>query len=180
VSLQSIFTNYLNVPEEARDFEEMPSKLTYSQLDFIQNHNFAKAFGWLTDIGVTYGELNQIANNPNFIKNKKTLTFPEQSNDYHTSSYISAHSNLAPLSFVLTDFHLLLQYSDHITGISLVSHEVVYDEYFAEQYGKLMSIVKDSSNGNIYTYSNKTIFRYRVKRSNTYHLNKQMSNFFFR
>lgn len=160
--LQSIFTHYLNVPEEARDYEQMSSKLTYSQLDFIQEKKYPKSFGWLTEAGIFFGELNQIADSPNFITSKKTLTFPEQANDYHTASYISKHQSQAPVSFILTEFHLLLQYSDHVTGISLINHDVVYDEYYADQYGKLMAIVKDMKSGNVYTFSNKTIFRYRV------------------
>lgn len=125
-------------------------------------NKFPKAFGWLTEAGIFYGELNQIADSPNFITSKKTLTYPEQQDDYRTASYTSKHLNQTPMSFVLTDFHLLLQFSDHITGISLINHDVIYDEYFADQHGKLMSIVKDPKNGNVYTFSNKTIFRYRV------------------
>lgn len=140
----------------------MSSTLNYSQLDFVRGNKFPKAFGWLTEEGVYYGELNQIADSPNFITSKKTLMYPEQQNDYKTSSFLSQQHSLAPYSFVLTDFHILLQYSDRVTGISLINHEVVYDECFNDQYGKLMSIVKDLSNGNIYTFSNKTIFRYRV------------------
>lgn len=157
----------MNVPEEARDYEQMPSALTYSQLDFIQDKKFPKSFGWLTEVGIFYGELNQIADSPDFITSKKTLTYPEQADDYRTASYISKYQNLAPISFALTDFHLLLQFSDHITGISLINHDVVYDEYFADQYGKLVTIVKDMKNGSIYTFSSKTIFRYRV--SNVYY-----------
>lgn len=160
--LQNIFTHYLNVPEEARDYEQMSSKLTYSQLDFIQIQKYPKSFGWLTEAGIFFGDLNQIADNPNFITSKKTLAFPEQPNDYRTASYISRNQNQLPSSFVLTEFHLLLQYSDHVTGISLISHDVVYDEYYAEQYGKLMSIVKDPKSGNIYSFSNKNIFRYKI------------------
>lgn len=161
-SLQSIFTHYLNVPEEARDYIPMPSKLTYSQLDFIHENKFPKAFGWLTESGIFFGELNQIADSPDFITTKKTLSYPEQADDYRTASYVSKHQNMIPTSFVLTDFHLMLQFCDHVTGISLINHDVVYDEYFADQYGKLMSIRKDPNNGNIYTFSNKTIFRYRI------------------
>lgn len=160
--LHHIFTHYLNVPEEARDYERMSGKLTYSQLDFIHENKFPKSFGWLTEAGIFFGEINQSADSPNFITSKKTLTYPEPSYDQVTASYVSKNQNAAPTSFVLTDFHLLLQYSDHVTGISLINHDVVYDEYFADQYGKLMSIVKDPRNGNIYTFSNKTIFRYRV------------------
>lgn len=152
------------MPQEARDYEQMSSKLTYSQLEFIvQENKFPKAFGWLTEAGIFFGELNQIADSPNFITNKKTLSFPEQTNDYHTASYVSKYQSQAPTSFILTEFHLLLQYSDHVTGISLINHDVVYDEYYADQYGKLMAIVKDTKSGNVYTFSNKTIFRYRVR-----------------
>lgn len=141
----------------------MSSKIGYSQLDFIiQVQKFPKSFGWLTEAGVFFGELNQIADSPNFITTKKTLAFPEQPDDYRTASYVSRHQSQVPTSFVLTEFHLLLQYSDHVTGISLINHEVIYDEYYAEQHGKLMSIVKDVKTGNVYTFSNKTIFRYRI------------------
>lgn len=160
-SLQNIFTHYLNVPEEARDYEQQVSKLTYSQMDFIMEGKYPKAFGWLTESGIFFGELNQIADNPNFFVSKKTLAFPELDDEYKSASYISKQ-NQAPSSFVLTDFHLLLQYSDHITGISLINHQVIYDEYIPDQLGKLMSIVKDPKNGNVYTFTNKTIFRYRI------------------
>lgn len=166
--LQNIFNSYLNVPEEAKDYEQVSSKLNYSKLEFIQENRYARAFGWLTENGIFYGELNQIADSPNFVTTRKTMIYPEQPNDlYKTSSYISKnYQHNAPVSFILTDFHLLLQYSDHITGISLINHEVIYDEYFPDQYGKLMSIVKDTKNGNVYTFSNKTIFRISYKKSN--------------
>lgn len=152
----------MNVPEEARDYEQQSSRLTYSQMDFIMESKYPRGFAWLTEAGVFYGELNQIADNPNFILSKKTITFPEQDNDYRTASYISKHQNLVPSSFILTDFHMLLQYSDHVTAISLINHEIVYDEYYSDQHGKLMAIIKDVKNGNVYTFSNKTIFKYKV------------------
>lgn len=133
-------------------------------MEFIHVNRFPRAFGWLTENGIFYGELNQIADSPNFVTSSKTMAYPDQPNDlYKTSSYISKnYQHNAPMSFILTDFHLLMQYTDHITGISLINHEVIYDEYFPDQYGKLMSIVKDTKNGNVYTFSNKTIFRYKI------------------
>lgn len=151
----------MNVPEEARDYEQQSSKLSYSQMDFIMSGKYPLGFGWLTEAGIFYGELNQIADNPNFILTKKTLTYPELENDFRSASYMS-RQNSAPSSFVLTDFHLLLQYSDRITGISLINHQVIYDESISDSHGKLMSIVKDPKNGNVYTFSSKTIFRYRI------------------
>lgn len=165
-SLQSVFTNYLNVPEEVRDYDEMPSKLSYSQLDFITENKFPTGFGWLTENGVFFAEISpDCAKNTNFITMKKTLTYPKQIDDYHTASYMSKNFSNAPITMLLTNFHLLIQYSDHITGISLINHEVIYEEYFADQHGKLMAVVKDEKNGNIFTFSNKTIFRYKVSYS---------------
>lgn len=151
----------MNVPEEARDYEQQSSRLSYSQLDFILEGRYPKSFGWLTESGIFFGELSQMADSPNFILNKKTLAFPEIESEFRSASYMSKQ-NQVPSSFVLTKFHLLLQYSDHVTGISLINHQVVYDEYIPEQNGKLSAIVKDSKNGNVYTFTNKTIFRYQV------------------
>lgn len=136
--------------------------MTYSQIDFILEKKYPRSFGWLTGAGIFYGEINQIADNPNFIISKKTLAYPEMEVDYQSSSYMSRNGLQVPISFVLTDFHLLLQYSDRVTGISLINHQVVYDENFPEQQGKLMAIVKDVKNGNVYTFSNKSIYRYRI------------------
>lgn len=164
-SLQNIFTHYLNVPEEARDYEQQSSRLSYSQLDFILEGRYPKSFGWLTESGILFGELNQIADNPNFIHSKKTLAFPELDSEYKSASYMSKQNQI-PSSFVLTKFHLLLQYSDHVTGISIINHQVVYDEYLPEQNEKLSAIVKDCKNGNVYAFTNKTIFRYQVSNGN--------------
>jgi hypothetical protein len=165
-SLQNIFTHYLNVPEEARDYEQQSSKLSYSQLDFVIDNKYPRNFGFLTEAGIMFCEVNQIADNPNFLLNKKTIEFPETpDSNFVTSSYASKSSSIqSPTSFTLTNFHVLIQYADRITGISTINHKVVYDEYFSDDYGKLISLAKDKMNGNIYTFSNKTIFKYRVSK----------------
>lgn len=67
-----------------------------------------------------------------------------------------------PISFVLAEFHMLLLYTDHITAISLLNCQTVYEEYVAEQHGKLLDITKDHSTETIFAYSSKSIFRYKV------------------
>lgn len=67
-----------------------------------------------------------------------------------------------PVSFVLTEFHMLLLYTDHITAISLLNYQIVYEEFIAEQFGKLLDITKDNTTETIFAYSNKSIFRYKV------------------
>lgn len=123
---------------------------------------YPKSFGWLTESGVMFGDLNQIADSPAFITTKQTISYPEQQDDLRTASYMSRTNHNAPISFVMTNFHLLLLYSDHVTVVSLINHQIVHEEYFQDQFGKLLNIIKDPLNGNVYCYSNKSIFRYKV------------------
>jgi Pep3/Vps18/deep orange family. len=34
------------------------------------------------------------------------------------------------LSFILTEFHALLLYPDHVTGVSLLSKQIVFEDYY--------------------------------------------------
>jgi len=38
----------------------------------------------------------------------------------------------APLAFVITEFHALLLYPDHVKGISLLNHELVFEDVYSE------------------------------------------------
>lgn len=67
-----------------------------------------------------------------------------------------------PKSFVLTEYHVLLMYHDHITGICLLNQSIVYEEYFHEQMGKLLNILRDPFTGNIYVYTQKMIFNFKI------------------
>lgn len=62
----------------------------------------------------------------------------------------------------MTDFHALLLYPDHVTAVSMLNYQTVYEEYFTEDYGKLLNIVKDTRSDAIYAYSSRCIFRYKI------------------
>lgn len=57
--LHHIFMSYLNVPEDIKDFYEVPSKLKYAKLaiTFDRDTKFPNRFGWLTEIGIHTGEV---------------------------------------------------------------------------------------------------------------------------
>jgi hypothetical protein len=38
----------------------------------------------------------------------------------------------APLAFVVTEFHALLLYADHVKGISLLNHKLVFEDVYSE------------------------------------------------
>ena len=58
--LQNIFNAYLNVPEDIKDYHEIQNKLKYSKLrvNYDTVKKFPNNFGWLTEPGIFYGEVN--------------------------------------------------------------------------------------------------------------------------
>lgn len=70
-----------------------------------------------------------------------------------------------PKAFVLTEYHAVLLYADHIRAICLLNQEQVYHETFDEaRVGRPLSIERDELTGSIYVYTVKTVFNLRVTR----------------
>lgn len=159
--LQKVFKSYLSIPEQLNDFQDVISKLNYSKLGFNYEEDFPKSFGCLTEDGINFQEIDPKMNSPQFVVQKELIPYPTQEVVQQNSYKMTLNVN-TPLSFVLTDFHAILLYVDHVTAISLLNYQVVYEEYFVEQYGKLCNVVKDVRSNVTYVYSNKMIFRYKV------------------
>lgn len=92
------------------------------------------------------------------------IPFPSQVDvmPAESSSYVKAKKPVYPISFVLTDFHVLLAYTDHVTAVSMLNYQTIYEEYFPEQLGKLVDITTDAITGTIYACSARNIFRFKV------------------
>ncbi|XP_055616898.1 vacuolar protein sorting-associated protein 18 homolog [Toxorhynchites rutilus septentrionalis] len=162
--LQKVFNSYLNIPEQLNDFGHVVSKLHYSRLEFNYEEDFPKSFGCLTEDGINYQEIDPKMDTPKFVVQKELLPYPTQEDTQLPSenSYKMVTKSNVPVSFVLTDFHAILLYPDHVTAISLLNYQIVYEEYFVEQYGRLTNVVKDVRSNVTYVYSNKMIFRYKI------------------
>ncbi|XP_030762434.1 vacuolar protein sorting-associated protein 18 homolog isoform X2 [Sitophilus oryzae] len=153
--LQHIFHN---VPEE-KTFFASESKLRYSKLQFwSENLVTPNTFTWITEKGIYYGEID-IANDndmTSFSSRIKELEYPKPLyEDYSKSPKY-------PLSIALTQFHILLAYSDSIKGMCLLNQEVVYEDQYNEAFGKLVSVLKDSRTGQIWAVTENAMFRFRV------------------
>ncbi|XP_052859668.1 vacuolar protein sorting-associated protein 18 homolog [Anopheles cruzii] len=164
--LQKVFNSYLNVPEQLKDYEELPTDRGKSQipkLAFNYEEDFPKSFGYLTEDGIHYQEIDPSIDRSQFVVQKELIPFPEPREvPVPASSHKVAAKSTCPVSFILTDFHALLVFADHVTAISLLDYQVIYEEYFVEQYGKLINIVKDMRSNITFVYSNKLIFRYKI------------------
>lgn len=70
----------------------------------------------------------------------------------------------APLSFVLTEFHVLLMYADRIKVVSLLNQELLHEDVYSEAHGKLKTIIRDTRKRTIWVFTDKSVFRYKVTR----------------
>lgn len=147
--LQQIFNVYLTKPEF---FHEIPSKLKFSKLQFFYPapHAVPTTFAWLVEPGILYGQLDTNGEDDTLLVNTQLLSYPSQP------------SSQPPISFVLTEFHALLLYTDHVAGISILNQALVFEDYYSEVYGKLVSITKDPIKGTIWVFAERAVFRYKV------------------
>lgn len=155
--LQQVFYKYLNAQES---FSEVISSLPYSKMQFYYPSLgvLPKSFGWLTETGILYAEVDAKPDSTNVLINQQMLTCPETSLMSSTVSKPAA----APLSFVLTEFHALLLYPDHVKGISLLNQDLIFEDIYNDAVGKLIGITKDPATRSIWAYSERAVFKYKV------------------
>ncbi|EFA08901.1 Vacuolar protein sorting-associated protein 18 homolog-like Protein [Tribolium castaneum] len=156
--LQQVFNRYLNIPEK-ETYLERDSSLKYSRLKFwSENLTVPNAFAWMTEKGVTYCQFES-----GFDDSMATLKAKTRLIEYPKPLY-EDYSALEkfPIALALTEFHVLLAYTDAIKGVCLLNEEVVYEDNYNEAFGKLVNIVKDGSTGEIWAVTENAVFRFKV------------------
>ncbi|KAJ8929810.1 hypothetical protein NQ314_017407, partial [Rhamnusium bicolor] len=158
--LQQVFNKYLNIPEP-ETYIECESSLRYSRLQFwSENLMTPDSFAWITEKGITYGQINPVMDdNIKSIKDKtKLLSYPKPLyEDYSVSPKY-------PIAIALTQFHVLLAYTDTIKGVCILNQEVVYEDNYNEAFGKLINIIKDVRTGEIWAITENAVFRFKITR----------------
>ncbi|XP_014226256.1 vacuolar protein sorting-associated protein 18 homolog [Trichogramma pretiosum] len=159
--LQQVFSKYLNIKER---FNQLESSLPYSKMQFYYSfpQEFPKSFSWLTETGILYAQVDTKSDPENILINQQFLPCPETSLLSSSINNTNKKKTAAPLSFVLTEFHVLLLYVDHVKGVSLLNQELIFEDIYNDAYGKLVNIVKDCTSGSIWAYSERAVFKYKV------------------
>ncbi|KAH8240413.1 hypothetical protein KR038_006656 [Drosophila bunnanda] len=162
-SLQPIFAGYVSGVLEPH-CEERKTDLTYSQLRFFAppNSKYPKQWAWLCGEGLRVGELSIEGNSAATLLGSTLIPL-----DFEKAKHLSYEERRLsiPKAFVLTEYHAVLLYADHIRAICLLNQEQVYQESFDEaRVGRPLSIERDDLTGSIYVYTARTVFNLRVTR----------------
>lgn len=153
------------MPEQASDFKEIKHNLGHSSLRFHMDESsgFPTFFGWLTQSSILGGEINPSSDQPDCVVSQGFIPLPKvgfQPDETVAAAASTPGSN--PISFVLTQFHALILYKDHVTAISLLDNQTVYEEHFGDQHGDLVDICQDQRTGRAYMCSRNAIYRFRI------------------
>ncbi|XP_014259260.1 vacuolar protein sorting-associated protein 18 homolog isoform X2 [Cimex lectularius] len=145
--LQPLFNQYISSTVQ-ESVQYLPGKLETSRLQLYRTHARAvpNSLCWQTSLGIFCVEINH-SSPLKLLSRNKMYSFPTEE---------------SPVSFLKTEFHILLLYADRIEGISLLSENVVFKDYFSEIYGPLVNICRDLVTGKIWLYAQRAIFMYDV------------------
>ncbi|XP_050295734.1 vacuolar protein sorting-associated protein 18 homolog isoform X2 [Anthonomus grandis grandis] len=159
--LQQVFIKYLNVPETDTYISTECVRLNYSRLQFwSENLMTPNTFVWTTEKEILFGKIDPEKDDKMaMLKEKIThLEYPKpQYEDYSQSPKF-------PIAIAMTEFHILLAYTDSIKGMCLLNKEVVYEDQYNEAFGKLVSVIRDVRTGDIWAISESAMFRFKVHR----------------
>ncbi|KAH8275888.1 hypothetical protein KR026_000904 [Drosophila bipectinata] len=160
-SLNPIFANYVSGVQEPH-CEERKTDLTYSQLRFYATpqSKYPKQWAWLCGVGIRVGELAVEDTSGATLVGDTLISL-----DFDKKTYLSYEERRLniPKAFVLTEFHAVLLYADHIRAICLLNQELVYKESFDEaEVGRPLNIERDELTGSIYVYTTKALFNLKV------------------
>ncbi|EDV95452.1 vacuolar protein sorting-associated protein 18 homolog [Drosophila grimshawi] len=162
-SLQPIFASYVN-GERQPYCEKQKTDLGYSLIRFFAppNSKYPKQWAWLCGAGIRIGELS--------IDSTSTVTLLGDTLinlDFEKAMHLSYEERRisVPKTFVLTEYHAVLLYMDHIRAICLLNQELVYHEVFDEvRVGRPLNMERDAVTGIIYVYTDKSVFTLQISR----------------
>ncbi|XP_057663701.1 vacuolar protein sorting-associated protein 18 homolog isoform X1 [Diorhabda carinulata] len=156
--LQQVFNKYLNVPEKDTYMEcKNNNNLSKLQL-WSENLNTPDSFAWITEEGISFSQIDISTDNIESISLKTNFI------SYPKSIYEDSVLKKFPIAVALTQFHILLAYTDSVKGVCLLNQEIVYEDNYNEAFGRLINLIKDVRTGDIWAVTENSVFRFKVTR----------------
>ena len=152
---QSVFARYSDMPEY---FVELPGKIERSQLSLFypRFQSAPRSFAWMTGTGIYCGRIDLMCSSgPHSVTADTKLIQYQRDEDEKPD---------APLSIVLTEFHVLVLFADRMKVICLLNEQLVYNDLFTDRFGSLLGLCRDPVKETIWAFTPKAVFKYRVIR----------------
>ncbi|KAK3096988.1 hypothetical protein FSP39_005437 [Pinctada imbricata] len=152
---QHLFQQY---ESGAGQFTELPGDFGYSELKLYlpKFRGQAQTFAWMTGPGVYYGKLDlgtSLAVDT-VMADCRLIPYPKEGEEKPQS----------PMSMVLTEFHVLLLHQDRLKVMCVLNEQLIFDDIYAERFGKLIGLCKDPIRGSIWAFTSQNVFKYKVTR----------------
>ncbi|XP_071848442.1 vacuolar protein sorting-associated protein 18 homolog [Apostichopus japonicus] len=139
-------------------FLELPGNIGYSQLQVYtpKQKSTPQGFAWMSGPGVYIGNFDfQELTRENLTKDSHLLIYPLDK---------EGTVQIKPISMILTEFHVLLLYSDRVQVICTLNETPIDEDVYQAKFGKLLGMCRDATKGTIWTYSDQGVFMYKVTR----------------
>nr|XP_026695437.1 vacuolar protein sorting-associated protein 18 homolog [Ciona intestinalis] len=166
---QAVFSLYTNTPPR---HIHIPGIRDDSQLILLYSSKGSTVpvptqFAWMTAEGVYIGEIklpsmvetSTSIQQRSLITNARLVHYPDTAAD-NTNPF--ADNSGEVLNIVLTEFHLLLLYSDRLKVICSLNEQLIFEDVYSSRYGQLRGLVKDPAQGTIWAYTDGAVFKYKV------------------
>uniref|UniRef100_H2ZFS1 Vacuolar protein sorting-associated protein 18 homolog n=1 Tax=Ciona savignyi TaxID=51511 RepID=H2ZFS1_CIOSA len=164
---QAVFNLYNDSPPRHID---IPGNRQSSQLILLYNLkslSVPSQFAWMTTPGIYVGDIkvpgslepSTSIHQRSLISNARLIPYPDTAGD---STNPFADQSGEVLSIVLTEFHLLLVYSDRLKVVCSLNEQLIVDDVYTSRYGELLGLIKDPAHDTIWTYTERAVFRYKV------------------
>lgn len=140
---------------EDYNFRELPGTLQYGGLQFYREKGEAQWCAHMTGSGVYIGRLDFADGDESsgMIMDDKIISYTE----------FGYAQGTAPLSFALTEFHVILAYPDRVIGVNHLSKEIVFDRSFNfSSYGQMVQFSWDFHNEMLWLFSDRFVFEIAI------------------
>ncbi|KAJ2852504.1 tethering complex subunit [Coemansia brasiliensis] len=118
----------------------------------------ATDFAWLTSMGVFFGRLTfgTQESGDSVIENAALIPYPTPS----TAASDDVDNSEQPTALSLTEFHILLQYSDRVCALNMLNNKLVYEQSVAPESsgGTLQGLTVDEAKRTCWLYSPTNIY----------------------
>ncbi|KAI0257614.1 Pep3/Vps18/deep orange family-domain-containing protein [Lactifluus subvellereus] len=162
--------------DTAPKISELPGNIRHSELHYYtpnsgQSQSLPKEIAWMTSPGIYHGTLNFQSTTDDFIDGAQLFPYPTNS---------MSPSLDFPISMVLTEFHLVLLYSDRIAAISILNESLAHEEFLPLKHGEMVrALTADPVRKTYWIYTDQSLFELIVGNEDrdVWKINLQKENF---